>query len=91
VTTVLDLLVGELRTGTRVSSTGRLAERLGVDESALCGMLRELARKGVVATCDEADDAVGCRTKCLAACPFVVSGPASYAVVADPSGDRRRV
>jgi predicted transcriptional regulator len=69
-----------------------LAERLGVDQAALDGMLRTLEQKGLVVARKTGGEAVvcasGCRTACggLASCPFIADVPEP--IVLRPLPDR---
>lgn len=88
---VLDQLVYELQTAEGPVRMGELARRLGVQRSALAGMLEVLERKSVlVRPIDDGPDggfACGgaCGAKCagIGACTFVANVGVDYPVVLD--------
>ena len=78
--TILDRLIDEIRSTGGPVHTGDLATRLGLQASALDGMLDLLARKGLLAAPDDDASSEGyacgqdCGHLCAGArsCPFVV-------------------
>lgn len=81
---ILDRFLHELRAAQGPIMHSDLAHRLGIDESALEGMMSVLAAKGVLSVSSEnvggegaACTGAACGTSCvgLSECPFVVTLP----------------
>ncbi|MEN8114038.1 MAG: FeoC-like transcriptional regulator [Actinomycetota bacterium] len=90
---ILDRLVDELRSSEGPIMNGELARRLGIDESALDGMINVLTTKGVLSVSSEtvggegaACSGTACGTSCvgLEKCPFVANVPATHTLVGLP-------
>ena len=81
VNNLLTRLVAEVQEATGPVRRAKLAERLGVEPSALDGMLETLERKRLVVTPAASTGNVICSSCCgatctgLASCPFVASLP----------------
>ena len=91
-TSVLDTLLTELRTVRGPIRSADLAERVGVSESALSGMIDVLVAKGRLSPGDApgAGEAVACSggacgSACvgLDRCAFIANVPASYTLIVD--------
>ena len=91
-TSVLDTLLTELRTVRGPIRSADLAERVGVSESALSGMIDVLVAKGRLSPGDApgAGEAVACSggacgSACvgLDQCAFIANVPASYTLIVD--------
>lgn len=91
-TSVLDTLLTELRTVRGPIRSADLAERVGVSESALSGMIDVLVAKGRLAPAEDpgAGEAVtcsggACGTACvgLDQCAFIANVPFSYTLIVD--------
>ena len=80
--TVLDRLIDEIGTSSGPMPLVTLAARLGVQPSALQGMLETLERKGVLRVPAASNQAFACSSGCNASCtgvdscPFVTDVPA---------------
>jgi len=92
--TVLDQLVGELRSECGPIRSSDLARRIGVSEPALDGMIGVLTAKGVLRGPSDSMDGeaiacsgVACAATCvgLDACPFIANVPDTYTLAADTS------
>lgn len=91
-TSVLDLVLAEARRADGPLLMRDLAARMGIQESALRGIVEVLVRKGVMSP--EAGEAsavcleTACRRRCtgLADCPFVAEVPASYTIISASPG-----
>ena len=91
-TSVLDTLLTELRTVRGPIRSVDLAERVGVSESALSGMIDVLVAEGRLSPGDDpgAGEAVACSggacgSACLGLdqCAFIANVPASYTLIVD--------
>ena len=91
-TSVLDTLLTELRTVRGPIRSGDLADRVGVSESALSGMIDVLVAKGRLSPAEDpgAGEAVACSGgACGAACvgldqcAFIANVPAAYTLIVD--------
>jgi len=91
-TSVLDTLLTELRTVRGPIRSADLAERIGVSESALSGMIGVLVAKGRLSPAADpgAGEAVACSggacgSACvgLDQCAFIANVPASYTLIVD--------
>lgn len=97
---VLDRLAGEIRSTRGPVRLEELADRIGIQASALSGMLRTLERKGVLMMpmATAPDDGVACSAACgascagLEACPFIadVRSPRPVVVLPTEKSLRRR-
>jgi hypothetical protein len=93
-TTLLDRVVAEAKCADGPLLMRDLAARLGVEESALRGMVQVLVRKGRISASEiefpretsSCPDAA-CWRKCtgLANCPLVAEVPTSYALISSPA------
>ena len=87
--TVLDRLIEEIRSAQGPIRLEALARRIGVQSSALPGMLGTLERKGVLTMPAESgsDDGYACSAACggscagLDACPFIADVRAPQPIV----------
>jgi hypothetical protein len=91
-TSVLDSLLTELRAARGPIRSAELAERIGVSESALSGMVGVLVSKGRLSAAENpgVGEAVACSgsacgTACvgLDRCAFIANVPASYTLIVD--------
>ena len=91
-TSVLDTLLTELRTVRGPIRSADLADRVGVSESALSGMIDVLVVKGRLSPAEEpgTGEAVACSggacgTTCvgLDQCAFIANVPTSYTLIVD--------
>ena len=91
-TSVLDTLLSELQTVRGPIRSTDLAERVGVSESALSGMIGVLVAKGRLSPAEDpgAGEAVACSggacgAACvgLGQCAFIANVPAAYTLVVD--------
>ena len=91
-TAVLDTLVEELRAARGPIRSADLADRVGVSESALTGMIDVLVAKGRLSAAGNpgAGESVACSgsacgTSCvgLDQCAFIVNVPTSYSLIVD--------
>lgn len=89
---VLETLVDELREVRGPIRSADLAERVGVSESAVSGMIDVLVAKGRLSAADNpgagqsvACSGSACGTSCvgLDQCAFIAKVPASYTLVVD--------
>jgi hypothetical protein len=96
VTSVLDTLLTELRAVRGPIRSADLAERVGVSESALSGMIDVLVAKGRLSPAEDpgAGEAVACSggacgTACvgLDQCAFIANVPAAYALIINAAVD----
>lgn len=75
--TVLDRLVNEIRATRGPMQVEMLARRVGVQVSALPGMLETLERKGILSLPTESGEGYACSAACghsctgLETCPFI--------------------
>jgi len=85
--TVLDRLTEEIRSAQGPIRLEALARRIGVQASALPGMLGTLERKGVLTMPAGSDDGFACSAACgsscagLDACPFIADVRAPQPIV----------
>ena len=95
-TSVLDTLLTELRAVRGPIRSADLAERVGVSESALSGMIDVLVAKGRLSPAEDpgAGEAVACSggacgTACvgLDQCAFIANVPAAYALIINAAVD----
>ena len=95
-TSVLDTLLAELRTVRGPIRSADLADRVGVSESALSGMIDVLVAKGRLSPAKDpgAGEAVACSGgACGAACvgldrcAFIANIPSTYTLIVDSSVD----
>ena len=91
-TSVLDTLVDELRTIRGPIRSADLADRVGISESAMSGMIDVLVAKGRLSPAESpgAGESVACSgsacgTSCvgLDQCAFIANVPASYTLIVD--------
>lgn len=93
-TLVLDTLLTELRSVRGPIRSADLAERVGVSESALSGMIDVLVSKGRLSPAEDpgAGEAVACSggacgSSCvgLDQCTFIANVPSTYTLIVDSS------
>ena len=93
-TSVLDTLLAELRTVRGPIRSADLADRVGVSESALSGMIDVLVAKGRLSPAENpgAGEAVACSggacgSACvgLDQCAFIAYVPSTYTLIVDSS------